>query len=159
LISGVRSLIDYAMQKVQCTSLDFHYRALKKELINFSNMVFYNGRLNMCDAPVKSNDGLKLVNVQGSLVNGVNQVEADTIVKKITEICDSKEKHGSIGVITMTQEQADYIKRKLTASESRFVINELQKINYETGEDISIFVKTIDDVQGEERDNIFITIG
>jgi superfamily I DNA and/or RNA helicase len=155
-MSEAKSLIEYALQKVQVTTLNYHYRSTKKELINFSNSVFYNGTLNVCDAPDKKIAGLHLVDVKGSNVNGVNEQEANEIIKQIESIV-SKPDHGSIGVITLTQEQSEYIIQKLKSSSNQMVLNELSKTEAETGHDISLFVKTIADVQGEERDNIFIS--
>lgn len=158
LMSQVKSLIDYVMQKVQTTTLDFHYRSAKKELINFSNMVFYNGKLNVCDAPVKTAPALHVNTLDNATNNnGVNEQEANLIVKKITELCETPG-HGSIGVITMTQEQSDYITFLLYNSKSRFVLNELHRFDGASGQDQSLFIRTIEDVQGEERDNIFVSV-
>jgi primosomal replication protein N'' len=141
---------------VQVTTLNYHYRSQKKELINFSNNVFYSGTLNVCDAPIKNGKGLTLINTRGRNVNGINKAESDAIIAEIEKICDQPN-HGSVGVITITKEQAYFIKSQLYLSKNQNVLNELVKVDSSTGEDISLFVKTIEDVQGEERDNIFIS--
>jgi primosomal replication protein N'' len=97
-----------------------------------------------------------MFNANGTNENGVNKAEASVIISEIEKIVN-KDNHGSIGVITLTKEQAIYIREELAKSNNQNVLNELVKVNPLTGEDISLFVKTIEDVQGEERDNIFIT--
>jgi len=157
LLNEAKSLIEYALQKVQVTTLDYHYRSNKKELITFSNAVFYNGTLNVCDAPYRKVPGIKLINIANATnENGVNKQEAQVILEEVAKITKMPN-HGSIGVITTTKEQADYILALFHSNGDQNVLNELYKSDPATGQDISLFVKTIEDVQGEERDNIFIS--
>lgn len=150
------SLLSYISKHIPDVMLKYHYRSTKRELIEFSNVVFYDGELITTDSTTNTRPAIELINVDGEWKNNVNEKEANVIVDKVKEICE-QENHGSIGIITFNIKQRDLIIDKLKNCHSAPVLAELNRINSK-GEDISLFVKNIDNVQGDERDNIIFSI-
>lgn len=153
------SLLEYIGTKIQTVVLEYHYRSVKKELFEFSNVVFYRNMIHVADDQNEQAPnivtGINLKTIDGICENGINKKEAHEIVKIVEQIV-SQPNHGTIGIITTTNEQRDYIENLLLEHPSKLVTNEFSRIS-EDGEDNSLFVLTCEKVQGSERDNIIIS--
>lgn len=153
------SLLEYIGTKIQTVVLEYHYRSVKKELFEFSNVVFYKNMIHVADDQNKTDEnivtGINLKTTNGICTNGINEKEAQEVVKIVEQIVEQPN-HGTIGIITTTNEQRDYIEDLLLAHPSKLVTNEFSRIS-EDGEDNSMFVLTCEKVQGSERDNIIIS--
>jgi len=159
------SLLDVARFKYPNVMLNYHYRSKYEELISFSNHAFYKGRLYVSpnidddiEPPIKVH---KLSN--GKWSDRSNRAEAMKVVELIAEILKTRKEEETIGVITFNSTQMDLIDSLL---EDRCTVDpEFASAYYaelkrkENGEDIGLFVKNIENVQGDERDIIIFSIG
>jgi REase_MTES_1575/AAA domain len=93
-------------------------------------------------------------------VKGVNRVEALTVVRRIKEIWQQQDTL-SLGVITLNVKQKDLIDDLLfeEAQLNNAFANRLEqeRINSKDGEDIGFFVRSVEHVQGDERDIIILS--
>ncbi len=159
------SLLDLAKYSFDSTSLYYHYRSKYDELINFSNYAFYGGKLEVSPNTSKTNsEGVKpieRIKVEGEWRERENHKEAIEVVRLIKDILMNRKENETIGVITFNINQKDLIDKLLeieAGKDSEFgklYNNESERI--EDNEDISLFVKNIENVQGDERDIIIFS--
>lgn len=159
------SLLDLARFKYQNVMLNFHYRARYEELIAFSNYAFYHGRLNVSpnvDKPEKPPIEFHLM-PEARWTNRSNLAEAKYIVAMLRDIMRERKSNETIGIITFNSSQRDLIEDLLDeqcALDSEFAALIRAEIDRkENGEDIGLFIKNIESVQGDERDIIVFSIG
>lgn len=161
----VESLLDLATSRYQNVNLTYHYRSVSEELINFSNYAFYDGKLQI--APnISKNDNKKpieRVKVDGKWIDRHNRAEALQVVKTVKKIFATRKNNETIGIITFNTEQENYIEDMLDEEckkDSKFRDSFLAECNRKVnGEDISLFIKNLENVQGDERDIIIFCIG
>lgn len=141
--------------------LSWHYRSQDEALIAFSNIHYYNGRLASFPAPLApaTGHGISLVRVDGQFERSgrgkslrTNRVEAERIVADILQRFDRSQGNApSIGVITFNSQQRDLIENLLRdAGDDRLV----QALDEPDG----LFVKNLENVQGDERDTILFSV-
>lgn len=159
------SLLDLAQYRYSETMLNYHYRSIYEELIAFSNYGFYNGKLYV-SPNTKKNDIKPIERIfveNGIWLDKQNIEEAKEIVSLVKKILLTRTNKETIGIITFNSSQRDLIedlleKEKMIDEQFANLINvELNRNN--NGEDESIFVKNIENVQGDERDIIIFSIG
>jgi hypothetical protein len=161
----VESLLDLATARYNTAHLTYHYRSKSEELINFSNYAFYEGRLQV--APnITKNIGAKpieVVKVPGRWIDNKNRAEALKVVELVKKIFKTRKDNETVGIITFNAEQESYIQDMLDAEAVKnitFRNSFLKECNRkENGEDVSLFVKNLENVQGDERDIIIFSIG
>ncbi len=147
----VESLLELSGRYLSTVHLQGHYRSQSLELIDFSNTHFYNGRLQLLpdrDVLNRKEPAIKYHNVTGLWENQTNQVEAVAVVAKVFEILDDHPTK-EIGVVTFNSPQ-------------QMLILDLLEIEVgNSGRTIpgSLFVKNIENVQGDEKDIIIFSIG
>jgi superfamily I DNA and/or RNA helicase len=147
------SLLDYCMDSdFSATYLDFHYRSQHPALIQFSNEAFYGGRL----VPMPTSK--PYLPIRYFQVNGVydagrtNLMEANALVDyvysnfKTTEI--------SVGIATFNMNQRNLIWDLLM---QRTYDNPLHSSQLEQLISSGLFVKNLENIQGDERDVILIS--
>ena len=164
-ISEEKSLLEMARIRCKTTNLSWHYRSQYQDLINFSNHAFYHGLLNV--APNTVNDPqhppIRWIRCNGVWENQTNHIEANRVVDEISHVWKSKRSNDfpSIGVITFNEKQQELVKdviEKRLESDSEFF--ELYTSAHEAKKkDDTLFVKNIENVQGDERDVIIFSIG
>ncbi len=161
----VESLLDLAITRYQSANLTYHYRSKNEELINFSNQSFYEGKLQVSPNTTR-NKGLKPIErilVKGRWIDRCNKEEANAVVDILKKISTTRKNNQSIGIITFNSEQESVIEDaidKEANSNPKFRDWLLKEQNRkENGEDISLFVKNLENVQGDERDIIIFSIG
>ncbi|MGL5550546.1 MAG: AAA domain-containing protein [Culicoidibacterales bacterium] len=158
-----KSLLDIAKIQYPDVRLNYHYRAERSELIQFSNAAYYNGNLDV--SPNVSNSGkkraiqrFKVENAQFS--GGINPVEAEQIVKLVAEIFKQRKHDETIGIIVFNGKQKELVEDRLEAFAQKNALFQrvyLQELNrVKNGEDASLFIKNIENVQGDERDIIIL---
>lgn len=151
------SLLELAEVKLPTTSLNYQYRAQFRELIQYSNTHFYQNKLK--STRLSSPEAIQRVYIpEGIYHNRVNYNEADKIVEQLVKLSCEFGNQKSIGVVSFSIQQKEAILSRLemeasTNSEFRAVFN-LWENNLE-----AFFVKSIEQVQGDERDIILISIG
>ena len=161
-----RSLLELSKNKFRTLSLLWHYRSKYQDLINFSNQAFYNGMLNVAPNVEKDpkNPPIRWIECNGRWENNTNREEARTVVRELkniwTESWKSTGKLPSVGIITFNEPQQDLIKDevdKMLDADPEFM--ELHATTRKNRKDSWLFVKNIENVQGDERDIIMFSIG
>ena len=153
-LADSESLLDYVNnlnEDVVMSYLDFHYRSKHPKLINFSNAAFYESRL----VPMPSKSEYKPIEYYR--VNGVykarkNDDEADRIIEYIFSdkiLIDGK--LPSVGIVTLNLEQKTNIVNRIN-SYLRENDSEAVRNRYNELLEKSMFVKNLENVQGDERD-------
>ncbi|MGU9977821.1 MAG: DUF3320 domain-containing protein [Candidatus Oxydemutatoraceae bacterium WSBS_2016_MAG_OTU14] len=145
--------------------LEWHYRSRDPSLIAVSNAEFYRNRLILPPCPTASDDsfGLKLVKVPGIYSTATkgggrpttNRIEAESIAKRLKELALTRPDF-SVGVATFSKSQADMVTEvlELRRREDEVLDRFLQEDKVE-----NVFVKNIENIQGDERDIILISVG
>jgi superfamily I DNA and/or RNA helicase len=142
-------LLHQASFYLQSKFLSYHYRSYHPELISFSNKHFYQNRLsafkhaNYSDKPINFN-----YLPQGRFDNRVNSVEAKAVADYITSIISSK---GTLGIVAFSESQLQEIVSFLS-TKTKTILQE--KIDSE-----EIFFKSVENVQGDECDELIISFG
>ncbi len=161
----VESLLDLAVARYGSANLNYHYRSRHSELIDFSNNAFYSASLQVAPNISKSpnNRPIERIKVKGLWSERRNEAEAAEIVALLGRIFKTR-KHGeSIGIITFNVDQQTCINDMIDKEVAKnpefrsYILNEKHRV--ENGEDISLFVKNLENVQGDERDIIIFSIG
>ena len=139
--------------------LRWHYRSKHEELIAFSNHYVYDSDLVIFPSPHASSDsmGVRLVRTNGTFHKKINPAEAQVMVEHIASFMRQHPKR-SLGVVVMNQSQMEQIDSMVLrlAEQDKYVAN---FIDYWAAEDEGLqkfFVKNLENVQGDERDVIFI---
>lgn len=160
-----KSLLDVAKLRFSSSNLTFHYRSKYEELINFSNYAFYKGEL-QTSPNISDNLGeppIKRILVDGIWENKKNVKEAEEIYILLKNIFKNREENESIGIITFNLGQQNFIREYLdekSMEDTEFkVFYSKEKERYDDTEDKSLFIKNIENVQGDERDIIIFSIG
>jgi len=150
------SLLEYATDLNYYDSyLDVHYRSKHPDLIEFSNSAFYSNRL----TPMPAYDNYKpirFISVDGDYESQVNILEAQQVVHLLKD--EIKESNNgelpSVGIATFNIHQRnliwDFINKEAKA-DTQFG-NKVEKL-YENG----LFIKNLENIQGDERDIIIIS--
>jgi len=155
------SLLDYCKNKYRSVNLRYHYRSDHIELIEFSNRAFYDNKLvfssNITNHEKKP---IELIDVAGEWIDNKNEIEAEKTVELIKNILKTRENNETIGVITFNSKQMDLIDDLLLEEsyDNDDLAKELNRLNEVTGSDESLFVKNIENVQGDERDIIIFSV-
>jgi len=160
----VESLLDLATSRFANANLSYHYRSRYEELINFSNYAFYDEKLQIAPNTSKNvKKPIERIKVNGTWQERKNHEEALEVVKTIKKIFKERKNNETIGVITFNTEQEHYIADIIDIECQKdpiFREQYLKEANRkDNGEDTGLFIKNIENVQGEERDIIIFSIG
>lgn len=145
--------------------LEWHYRSRDPSLITVSNLEFYDNRLILPPSPMENDDffGLSLKQVPGAYSSaskgqgrpGTNRIEAGFVVDRLAELA-STHPNFSVGIVTFSKSQADMITEILEFKRrSNPILDNCLRENKSE----NVFVKNIENVQGDERDIILISVG
>jgi hypothetical protein len=147
----IHSLLDLASKYLPSVQLTGHYRSRNLDLIDFSNRHFYNKSLELVPYFADVNNttpSIRYHHVSGLWENNTNLAEAQKVVTLTTDLLTRTEGK-SIGIVTFNYKQAQLITDLLEQQclELRIPIPE------------SLFIKNIENVQGDEKDIILFSIG
>lgn len=153
------SILEEMMAAGLATSrLKWHYRSAHESLIHFSNVSFYDSDLYTFPSVEFANDelGISFEYVENGLYEGkgLNLVEARQVV-------DAVEKHVrissqlSLGIGTFNLRQQIAIQDEI---ENRRRLNPELDAFCSQNQDEPFFVKNLENIQGDERDVIFISV-
>lgn len=142
--------------------LKWHYRSRSESLISFSNFHIYDNRLHTFPSSNTDDNKVSLEIVTGSDSyydrgkSKTNSGEAHAVVDQIFSRLKENDCTGSIGVVTFSSVQSNLI--------SDLIDLRLQKEpRFENFFDVTnpeyIFVKNLENVQGDERDVILFSVG
>ncbi|MDA5641495.1 MULTISPECIES: DUF4011 domain-containing protein [Agrobacterium] len=140
--------------------LTWHYRSKHSGLIRFSNGLIYRDRLTVFPSANEDNPrmGVSLVQTNGIYKAGVNTTEAHAVVEAALDFM-RHDPTRSLGIVAVNKAQADYINERLQyeiardAAAGEFVDRWL----HERDGLEEFFVKNLENVQGDERDVIFVS--
>lgn len=140
--------------------LSWHYRSQDESLIAFSNRKYYEGRLASLPSPGgDATAGVEWRRVPGHFnretkqLHRTNIVEAEAIVAEIRQrLSNANLASQSIGVVTFNAQQQTLVLDLLEKTGDPLVLDQLR-----TDKEDGIFVKNLENVQGDERDVILFT--
>lgn len=145
--------------------LEWHYRSRDPSLIRVSNAEFYGDGLVLPPSPLQLDPdyGLKFRRVAGVYARGnsvlgrqgTNRIEAEEVVKAIADHARDRPEL-SLGVVTFSKAQADMLTEVLELYRRK---DPMLDAFLREGKSEDVFVKNIENVQGDERDVILISLG
>ncbi|TYO99684.1 uncharacterized protein DUF559 [Geothermobacter ehrlichii] len=153
------SILDTVIPMFKNRRLRWHYRSRHESLINFSNKHFYDSDLVLFPSPFQESDdlGIRYKKVpKGRFSRRRNVEEARWIVSDLlTQLVDRPDE--SVGVVAMNTEQRDEIERQLDQALKE---DDRARNSYEKNRSSEepLFIKNLENVQGDERDVIFISM-
>lgn len=163
---GVESILDVLVGMrgagVDDVYLKVHYRSQHDALIRYSNHYFYDDRLLTFPSALGTRPGLGIRSIylsDGRFEAGgskTNRVEAEQVVHIVFELMQTQPPTESIGVVALSRAQADLIQELIDVrrlSDRRF--------DERFAEDAHerFFVKNLENVQGDERDHVILSVG
>lgn len=158
-IEESESILEATMPMFPGRRLRWHYRSQHENLIAFSNHSFYHSDLVVFPSPHKETDdyGIQFTSVpRGCFVNRRNMEEAHIISEAVREHFRHRPDE-SLGVVAMSADQRQQIERaiEVLAKEDSVFAEQLEK---DAGNTESLFIKNLENVQGDERDVIYISM-
>ena len=163
-IKDCSNLLSLGKTVLPRSMLQIHYRSKYRELIAFSNAAFYGNHLNVPvrhpESVIQNTRPIEVIRVDGVYANQTNRQEAEKVVDLLAEKWLTPER-SSIGVVTFNARQADLIEDVLAErAENDPIFRQAlfhEKARQQGGEDMSFFVKNVENVQGDERDLIIFS--
>jgi hypothetical protein len=163
VVADEESILSECVQaRVPRQWLSWHYRSQDEALIAFSNAKYYDGRLSSFPAPRKDERARSVSHV---LVDGqffrsgdrktlrTNPVEAQAVVDDVIARF-REDPAASVGVVTFNIQQRDLITQLLSTCACPAVVESIESDDAD-----SLFVKNLENVQGDERDVIVFSLG
>lgn len=178
------SFLGQAARSLPSTMLGWHYRSRAEELIAFSNALFYGGRLISIPSATRlderepieaesAKDGEKLWSQVlerpiswhrtpfGVYERQRNTGEAEYVAELVRGLLKAQTGK-SIGVVAFSEAQQSEIERaldRLAKSDAKFRnLYEAELEREEDGQFAGLFVKNLENVQGDERDIIIVSV-
>jgi primosomal replication protein N'' len=162
-IKDCPDLLQLARTSLPNARLQIHYRSAYRELINFSNAAFYGNDLSVpvrhSEAVIRREKPIEMVFVNGTYQDQTNPAEAKKVVEILARMWETPyTERPSVGVVTFNRKQADLIEVELELRATEDIAfreayrQESERL--EDGEDMGVFVKNVENVQGDERDVI-----
>ena len=160
----LESLLDDCVAVVpvfQESHLRWHYRSRDERLIKFSNHSFYDNKLITFPAanPSATGQGVRFVHVPNGVYDRgrsrMNRIEAQVVAKLAVGHFDSRPER-SLGIVALNLSQKDAIEDAI--AEALLDRPDLAPF-FEKDRHESIFIKSLENVQGDERDTMIISVG
>ncbi|TDD62501.1 DUF4011 domain-containing protein [Kribbella antibiotica] len=179
------SFLSISALRLASTMLTWHYRSRSEALISFSNSAFYQSRLatvpdrlpaNVAPPWLLRSDAPMVSEVCDSLLNGsitsirladgvyvrrTNPAEARWIAELVRELL-SRETGKSIGIVAFSEAQQTEIERaldELAEGDPEFgALYDAEQVRTQGEQDVGLFVKNLENVQGDERDIILMSV-
>jgi very-short-patch-repair endonuclease/DNA polymerase III delta prime subunit len=151
------SILDMTMKTFSVRRLKWHYRSRHESLIAFSNKHFYDNTLTVFPSPSRK-FAINFHHIAEGLYQSgvnVNPIEAKRVVEATLEFMRSYP-NLSLGVVALNKTQRDLIEEEmdLIANTHPEVASYIAKWEKTLS---SFFIKNLENVQGDERDVIFIS--
>lgn len=159
-IEDLESILDDCLAlSIPSKHLLWHYRSKHESLISFSNMEYYDNKLLTFPSPDNIDSKVRFAPVKGFYDKGKtrqNKAEAQAVVNEIERRLEHPElRKRSIGVVTFSSVQQILIEESLS---DLFTFRpDLESYALECKE--PLFIKNLENVQGDERDVILFSIG
>lgn len=137
----------------------WHYRSRHESLIAFSNSQFYENKLFTFPSVNERESKVRLVPVEGTFDRGktrTNKGEAQAVIEEIKRRYKDPQLSGqSIGIVTFNISQQHLIDDMLTDA----CAQDPELENWAFNGEEPLFIKNLENVQGDERDVILFSIG
>jgi hypothetical protein len=155
------SVLDAALQTLRpARRLKWHYRSRHGSLIAFSNREFYDDDLIVFPSPVEDPEdiGVRYVHIPEGCYKpgtGTNIPEVERVAGAAIDLMRRKP-HRSLGIVTLNKAQQEHLTRRM----EELIAGEPLAADYMKRWDATLepfFVKNLENVQGDERDTIFIS--
>ena len=159
-IEDLESILDDCLAlNIPQTHLLWHYRSRHESLIAFSNAHFYENKLYTFPSVNDRASKVTLVHVDGVFERGKNRqnrAEAQAIIDELKRRChDGELSKQSVGVVTFNINQQNLIDDMLVEACKEDAA--LESWAFQSAE--PLFIKNLENVQGDERDVILFSIG
>lgn len=139
-------------------TLQWHYRSRHPSLIQVSNQAFYEHKLKFPPSPeLAGRDGLVFRRLNGVYDRGktrTNVIEARAVAEAVISHV-SESPNLSLGIATLSVTQRDAILAELELLRAQH--SELEQF-FDRSKNEPFFVKNLENVQGDERDVMFVSI-
>lgn len=139
--------------------LKWHYRSRHESLIAYSNMKYYDNKLLTFPSHNDLISKVSIVHPEGHYDKGrtkQNKAEARAVVDEIIRrMSDETLRNDSIGVVTFSSVQQNLIDDMLCEEWANHP--ELEELDRKSQE--PVFIKNLENVQGDERDVILFSVG
>ena len=152
----LESILDETMTTLPVLRLNWHYRSRYESLITFSNRNYYGGELVTFPSPMPRDRAVRMhrvYGVYGRAASRNNPLEAEAVVAFVLQHLRSEHAgKQSIGIVTFNIQQQRLIEDLLdkARAEDATLDTHFQK---QAGRE-EVFVKNLENVQGDERDVI-----
>ena len=141
------------------THLLWHYRSRHESLIAFSNKAFYENKLYTFPSVDDQISLVTLTKCAGSFDSGktrTNEAEAASLTEELVKCsCDPEKQKRTYGIVTFNIQQQSLIEDKI--DEECRKNPDFEKWAF--GGEEPIFIKNLENVQGDERDVILFSVG
>jgi very-short-patch-repair endonuclease/DNA polymerase III delta prime subunit len=161
--SDIESILSMFRAKgAQERYLSWHYRSRHESLIAVSNVEFYDRKLVVFPAPGtrKHATGLKLQHIPNAIYDRgrtrTNLLEAKAVAAAVLDHARQRPAL-SLGVVAFSVAQRDLIQVEVELLRRKH--SDVDKFFNEAHPSEPFFIKNLENVQGDERDCIFISIG
>ena len=158
ILLSCESLLDFASElSFEKKYLDFHYRSRHPFLIDFSNYAFYGQRLKPLPN-VFEYTPIKYIQVNGTYSDHSNEVEAETVLSILANNINRlpNGEYPSVGIATFNIHQRNLILGKINDRRKFDRYADFNEKILELEEN-GLFVKNLENIQGDERDVIILT--
>ena len=161
---GRESILDVMVGKVGNgigeRYLSVHYRSQCESLIRFSNHAFYEDRLLTFPGPDPASACVRDEYLPDATYDAggsrTNRGEAERVTDIVFDLLASRPAEESVGVVALSRAQADLIENLI---EERRLLNRNLDDRFSEDLDERFFVKNLENVQGDERDHMILSIG
>jgi len=150
-------LLEAAVCALPQTYLQVHYRSEDPALIQFSNHAFYGGRLEAPPTAKPRAGGAPIAfkNAAGVYLQRTNREEARMVVDEVASMITSSAPP-TIGVVTFNKPQRDMVEDLIEERKEADPVfrqaYERETSRMDEDLDVGLFVKNLENVQGDERD-------
>ena len=157
-IDDLESILDDCISlSMPARYLGWHYRSKHESLISFSNKNYYDNKLVTFPSADDIKSRVSWQHVEGFYDFGktrTNRAEAEAIVAEVIERLHRVPER-SIGIVAFSRQQSDMIEDILSEELAKYP--ELERQNNQSEE--PLFIKNLENVQGDERDIILFSVG
>jgi hypothetical protein len=139
--------------------LRWHYRSRHSGLIKFSNRLVYDDNLVVFPSATEAMTrmGVEYRKIEGRYKAGTNPIEAKAVIDAALEFMRT-DPDRSLGIVTLNQKQRDLINEEFeyTVANDKRVQRYIEAWREKNDGLEEFFIKNLENVQGDERDVIFI---
>ncbi|MEE9393099.1 MAG: DUF4011 domain-containing protein [Planctomycetota bacterium] len=158
----LESVLDECLLNLREMRLGWHYRSRHESLIAFSNHHYYGNSLFTFPSPGEASDrvGVSHRFVEDGVYDrgrsAANRIEAEALVADLLIRLRDAEEDRSFGIVAFSQVQQKTIEDLLEKARARHP--EIER-HFHEGDAEALFVKNLENVQGDERDVIMFSVG